>query len=248
MIEIIPAIDIIDGKCVRLEQGDFSKATYYKDSPLNVAWQFEKEGAEKIHIVDLDGAKDESMQNIKQLTQIRRNTNLKIDFSGGIRSRVQINRLFEAGADFITIGSMAIKNYEEFRKALEEHDPARFILAADTKNGNLLSDGWTKITNTNIVDFIQQYRILGITNVMSTDVTKDGMLSGTNITYYRQLQEQFPDMNLIASGGISTSEEIVQLNETGIKGVIIGKAFYERRLNLKKVLDNLHTNNNKGNK
>lgn len=248
MIEIIPAIDIIGGKCVRLEQGDFSKTTYYKESPLNVARQFEKAGAERIHIVDLDGAKNESMQNIALLEEIRRNTNLKIDFSGGIRSRTQIKHLFEAGTDFITIGSMAIKEYEEFRKALKEYDPNRFILAADTKAGKLLTNGWSKTTDINTVDFIKQYRLLGIKNVMSTDVTKDGMLSGINIAYYRQLQEQFPDINLIASGGISTTEQIIQLNETGIKGVIIGKAFYERRLSLKKVLEHLRENNHKENK
>ncbi|MFP4447575.1 MAG: 1-(5-phosphoribosyl)-5-[(5-phosphoribosylamino)methylideneamino]imidazole-4-carboxamide isomerase [Bacteroidales bacterium] len=248
MIEIIPAIDIIEGKCVRLEKGDFSKKTQYKVTPVEIARQFEDDGAETIHIVDLDGAKNESMQNLQKLEEIRKNTNLTIDFSGGIRSKKQINRLFNAGANYLTIGSMAVNDFEKFREILKELGPARFILAADTQKGRLVSQGWKKTNNIDVIDFINRFRALGIANVMSTDVTRDGMLMGTEIAYYQNLKNHFPGMNIIASGGVSSVDDIAELNKAGISGVIIGKALYEGKLHLKETIEVLNDKlNNPGN-
>lgn len=238
MIEIIPAIDIIEGKCVRLERGDFSRKTEYSQSPLEMAKNFESQGVKQLHIVDLEGAKDQSTRNLKVLEEVAKNTGLSIDFGGGIRMCSQIERLFNAGADYLTIGSMAIKNAAEFRQILEEMDPGRFILAADSYHGKVATEGWMNRTTMPLEDFLDEYRTLGLKEVMCTDITKDGMLKGIDLDFYARIRAWFPDLSIIASGGVSSESDIKNLQMIGIDRVIVGKAIYEGRISLEKLIEN----------
>ncbi len=228
--EIIPAIDIIDGKCVRLSQGDYSKKTIYNENPVEVAKQFEDLGIKRLHLVDLDGAKKGEVVNFKVLDQIANQTDLKIDFGGGIKTNESIQAIFEAGADMATIGSMAVKNPELFYTWLNTYGSSKILLGADVKGENIAISGWLEETKLNIIDFLKQNIENGLTQSFCTDVSKDGMLQGPSIELYKKIIKQFPTLNFTASGGIANMDDVKILLEIGCSGAIIGKALYEGRI------------------
>ncbi len=232
MITIIPAIDIIDGKCVRLSQGDYTQKKIYHEDPLEVAKKFEDHGINRLHLVDLDGAKSKHVINIPVLEKIAGHTNLTIDYGGGIKTDDDIARVFDHGASLVTIGSIAIKDPGLFEKWTRHYGSDKIILGADVKDKKIAISGWLDVTNVDISDFLEQYLKMGIQKVLCTDISKDGMLKGAALGLYKELNENFPDMHLIASGGITTMEEIESLNNEGIYGVIIGKALYEGNITL----------------
>ncbi|MBX9853080.1 MAG: 1-(5-phosphoribosyl)-5-[(5-phosphoribosylamino)methylideneamino]imidazole-4-carboxamide isomerase [Cytophagaceae bacterium] len=232
MIEIIPAIDLIDGKCVRLVQGDFSQKTHYSDNPLNVAKEFEAAGIKRLHVVDLDGARQKKIVNHKVLELIASNTKLHIDFGGGLQSDKDVEIAFNSGARQITGGSIAIKNPDLFESWIKKFGPEKIILGADTKNAMIAVSGWQEVTEVPVHDFVEGYKRKGIKYVFSTDISKDGLLQGPSFELYDGLKTRFPDLKIIASGGISSVAEIDKLNEMGIYAVIVGKAYYEGRIKL----------------
>jgi phosphoribosylformimino-5-aminoimidazole carboxamide ribotide isomerase len=227
MIELIPAIDIIDGKCVRLVQGRYRQKKTYSDQPLLVASQFADLGIRRLHLVDLDGARAGRVVNLDTLRSIARNTPLIIDFGGGIKSDEDIRSVFNAGASMITAGSVAVKNRAKVKKWLEHYGPGKIILGADTRDGKISINAWQEDTSLGIFDFVQEYLELGITRVICTDIVRDGMLGGPALELYMALKELFPSLEIIASGGVSGMEDIRKLDRAGIHGVIFGKAFYE---------------------
>lgn len=227
MIEIIPAIDIIEGKAVRLKMGNYSQKTVYNDNPVEVAKIFEAEGIKRLHIVDLDGAKAKHVVNLKVLENIASETDLVIDFGGGIKSDTDIENVFNSGAAFATIGSIAVQEPDFFENWLNKYGNERIILGADFKEGKIAISGWYDITDIPLNKFIKDYLKKGIQTVLCTDISKDGMLTGSSIKIYKQLKNDFPDIKIIASGGISSVNEIDELDNIGIYGVIIGKAYYE---------------------
>ncbi len=233
MIEIIPAIDLIDGKCVRLSQGDFANKKIYHENPLDAAKEFVVAGLKRLHIVDLDGAKSGKVTNLKTLETIAANTNLTIDFGGGIKTDEDIESVFNAGAKMISIGSIAVKNSVKFFEWLKKYGSEKFLLGADVKNGKLAINGWQTATELKILPFLKSYCEQGVTQVFCTDISKDGLLQGTSNELYEQILEQLPKLNLIASGGVSSVEDILELEKIGCSGVIVGKAIYEGRINLK---------------
>lgn len=232
MISIIPAIDIIEGKCVRLSRGDYNRKKIYNEDPLEVAKQFEEHGLKRLHLVDLDGAKEKHIVNRKVLEKIAGKTNLEIDFGGGIKSDEDIRVVFASGADMATVGSIAVKEKELFLKWLKTYGPDRIILGADVNDKKIAITGWLEDTDINLFDFIHDYRKEGIVKILCTDISKDGMLEGTSMELYKEIKSRFADISLIASGGISGMDEVKELNITGISGVIIGKAIYENRIRL----------------
>ncbi len=232
MINIIPAIDIIEGKCVRLSQGDYSQKKIYNDDPLEVAKAFEDIGIKKLHLVDLDGAKAGHVVNVKVLDRISSKTKLEIDFGGGIKTKEDLELVFENGAIQATIGSLAVLNKEMFFEWIEEYGAEKFILAADIKDEKIAIGGWQRITDINLDDFLTEYENKGIEYVLCTDISKDGMLQGSSIELYKRLNHDFRKLNIIASGGITYLHEIEELNNADIYGVIIGKAIYEGRISL----------------
>lgn len=230
MIEIIPAIDIIDGKCVRLTQGDYTQKKLYSDSPLNVAKEFEAHGIKRLHLVDLDGAKSSHVVNIDILEQITNQTSLIVDFGGGVKSHDDLRRALDAGAQMITIGSLAVKDPETVYEWIQTYGVDRFVIGADVKNGKISINGWKEEGDQELYDFINQYKSIGVRNILCTDISRDGMLKGPATGLYVSILNHFPDLNLIASGGISSADDIRSLNENGIPSVIFGKAFYEGRV------------------
>lgn len=234
-MEIIPAIDIIDGKCVRLTQGDYSQKKIYNEHPLEVAKQFEDAGLERLHLVDLDGAKAGTVKNWGVLETIAGKTSLVIDFGGGIKSEKDVQIVFDSGAALATVGSIAVKDKETFVKWLLQYGPEKFLLGADVKGENIAVGGWTETTEINVFDFLQQYIDQGITNVFCTDVSKDGLLEGPSAELYKKIIERFPSLHFIASGGVSSVEDVEELAAIGCKGVIIGKAIYENRISLREL-------------
>jgi phosphoribosylformimino-5-aminoimidazole carboxamide ribotide isomerase len=229
---IIPAIDIIDGKCVRLVQGDYSQKKIYNEHPLEVAMQFEDAGLERLHLVDLDGAKAGAVKNWKVLETIAGKTSLVIDFGGGIKTEKDVQIVFNSGAKWATVGSIAVKNKEEFVKWILQFGAGKFLLGADVKDEKIAVSGWTETTEVNIFDFLQQYAGKGITNVFCTDVSKDGLLAGPSLDLYKKIIERFPALHFIASGGVSNMKDVEDLAEIGCSGAIIGKAIYENRISL----------------
>ncbi len=225
--EIIPAIDIIDGKCVRLSQGDYSKKTIYNEDPLEVAKQFEAIGISRLHLVDLDGAKKGEVVNFKVLDKIANQTDLKIDFGGGIKTNASIQSIFDAGADMATIGSIAVKDPELFYTWIKKYGPPKILLGADVKEEKIAISGWIESTELNIFDFLKKNIENGLTQAFCTDVSKDGMLQGPSIELYLKILKQFPDLTFIASGGVSKMNDVFELEKIGCSGVIIGKALYE---------------------
>jgi len=232
MIEIIPAIDLIDGKCVRLIQGDFEQKTKYNDNPLEVAKAFEDAGIKRLHMVDLDGARQKKIVNHKVLELVAKNTNLHIDFGGGLQSDNDIKVAFECGAKQVTGGSIAIRNPELFEGWLSTYGPEKIILGADARNGMIAVSGWQEVTEVSVNEIIAKFKAKGAKYVLSTDVAKDGMLQGPSFELYADIQKAFPDIKVIASGGISAVHEIEKLNEMGVFGVVMGKAYYEGRIKL----------------
>jgi phosphoribosylformimino-5-aminoimidazole carboxamide ribotide isomerase len=231
-MEIIPAIDIIDGKCVRLTQGDYSQKKIYNEHPLEVAKQFEGIGLTRLHLVDLDGAKAGAVKNWKVLELIAGKTSLVVDFGGGIKSEKDLEVVFESGAAFATIGSLAVKDETTFTDWLLAYGPNRFLLGADVKNEKIAISGWLETTDIWIYDFIEKYIAKGITRIFCTDVSKDGLLAGPAVDLYRNILNKFPELIFIASGGVSSLKDLDELQEAGCKGVIVGKAIYEGRISL----------------
>ncbi|MCM4171041.1 1-(5-phosphoribosyl)-5-[(5-phosphoribosylamino)methylideneamino]imidazole-4-carboxamide isomerase [Arenibacter sp. TNZ] len=235
-MRIIPAIDIIEGKCVRLSKGDYNTKKIYNEHPLEVAKKFEAHGIEYLHLVDLDGAKSKHIVNHKVLEKIASNTNLKIDFGGGLKTDEDLRIAFESGANQITGGSIAVKDRETFISWINKYSPEKIILGADAKDEMVAVSGWMEESKEELIPFIQTYQKEGVRAVICTDISKDGMLEGPSFDLYRKILEACgPHILLIASGGISTFEELPKLAELGCEGTIIGKAIYENRISLKQL-------------
>lgn len=232
-MQIIPAIDIIDGKCVRLTQGDYEQKKIYNEHPLEVAKEFEDAGLERLHLVDLDGAKAGAVKNWKVLESIAAKTSLVIDFGGGIKTEKDVDIVFDSGAALATVGSIAVKNEEEFVKWLLKYGADNFLLGADVKDEKIAVGGWLETTNIWIYDFIEKYMAHGVKQLFCTDVSKDGLLQGPSTELYKNIITQFPGLHFIASGGVSEMKDVEDLAVIGCKGVIIGKAIYEGRIAVK---------------
>jgi phosphoribosylformimino-5-aminoimidazole carboxamide ribotide isomerase len=234
-MKIIPAIDIINGKCVRLTKGDYATQKIYNENPIEVAKSFEAHGIQFLHLVDLDGAKAGQIINYKILEQIVSNTGLKIDFGGGLKSNKDVEIAFTCGANQITGGSIAVKNPLLFEEWIQRFGPEKIILGADVSNGKIAISGWQEESNEAFIPFIQHYQAKGIQSVICTDIAKDGMLEGPSFELYKTILSELKDIKLIASGGVSTFSELPKLAELGCHGVIIGKAIYENRISLKQL-------------
>lgn len=234
-MRIIPAIDIIDGKCVRLSQGDYNTKKIYNENPLEVAKEFEDHGIEYLHLVDLDGAKSKHIVNHAVLEQIASKTRLKIDFGGGLKSDGDLKIAFDSGASQITGGSIAVKNPEMFESWLEKFGSEKIILGADANNEKVATNGWQEDSEMELVPFVQQYETKGVEYVICTDISKDGMLQGPSTDLYKRILQQTKEIKLIASGGIATFDDLPLLEEIGCEGAIIGKAIYEGRISLKQL-------------
>jgi phosphoribosylformimino-5-aminoimidazole carboxamide ribotide isomerase len=232
-MRIIPAIDIIDGKCVRLTQGDYDQKKIYNESPVEVAKMFEDAGIKHLHLVDLDGAKAGKVINYSTIESVCGNTNLHIDFGGGIKTTEELQTVLGLGVKQITAGSIAVKNPELVTDWLSRFGGEKVILGADVQDGKIAIGGWQETTAVCIEDFIQHFMDKGIQSVISTDIATDGMLSGPSIELYRKLVNRFPDLDIIASGGVSSMDDLESLKQTAVKGVIIGKAIYENKISLK---------------
>lgn len=235
MIEIIPAIDIIDGKCVRLTQGDYNQKTVYNEDPVEIAKMFEDAGIKRLHTVDLDGARSSHVVNTRVIERIATHTNLTIDFGGGIKSDEDLRKAFDAGAQMVTIGSVAVKEPELFASWVETYGGEKIILGADVKNGYISISGWLEEGEQKLMDFICHHTKNGIHNVLCTDISRDGMLQGPAIELYKDIMAHYPTLHLIASGGVSCINDIERLNDAGIPAVVFGKAIYEGRINLKEL-------------
>lgn len=231
-MQIIPAIDIIDGKCVRLTEGDYAQKTIYNEDPLEVAKAFEAAGIQRLHLVDLDGAKAGAVKNWKVLESIALNTKLVIDFGGGIKTNDDVALVFEKGATLATIGSMAVANPTLFLSWVDVYGADRFFLGADVKDNYIAVNGWMQTSNIAIDSFISDYLAKGISNIFCTDVSKDGRLEGPSTALYRSLIQLFPNLNLVASGGVSSLQDLETLDTIGCTGAIVGKAIYENRISL----------------
>jgi phosphoribosylformimino-5-aminoimidazole carboxamide ribotide isomerase len=231
-IEIIPAIDVIDGKCVRLTHGDYNQKKIYNEHPLEVAKEFEDAGVRRLHLVDLDGAKAGAVKNWKVLETIAQKTSLIIDFGGGIKSEKDVQIVFDSGAALSTVGSIAVKDEETFYSWLTKFGAEKFLLGADVKNEKITVSGWTEQTEIWIYDFIEKNLQKGMKQIFCTDVSKDGALEGPSIELYKSIIQKFPQLHFIASGGVSSIDEVYKLRDIDCKGVIIGKAIYEGRIRL----------------
>jgi phosphoribosylformimino-5-aminoimidazole carboxamide ribotide isomerase len=231
-MEIIPAIDIIEGKCVRLTHGDYNRKTIYNEHPLEVAKKFEDAGLQRLHLVDLDGAKAGAVKNWKVLEAIAGKTGLVVDFGGGIKSEKDLSVVFDSGAVLATIGSMAVKEADVFADWILRYGPERFFLGADVKKEKITVSGWLEQTDIWVYDFIEQYMQKGLNQIFCTDVSKDGALEGPSVELYGNIVNKFPALHFVASGGVSSADDLYQLEEAGCKGVIIGKAIYEGRITL----------------
>ena len=229
---VIPAIDIIDGKCVRLIKGDYNQKTIYNEDPLEVALQFEDAGLKRLHLVDLDGAKAGEVKNWKVLEKISGKTSLVIDFSGGINTQKSLEITFNSGATYASIGSIAVKDEFTFSGWLLAFGADRFIIGADVKNEIIVIKGWTETTSLTVFDLISTYKTKGVKQFFCTDVNKDGLLQGPATDLYKKIMNEHPSIDLIASGGIAALKEIEELREAGCSGAIIGKAIYENRVSL----------------
>ncbi|MBQ8887913.1 MAG: 1-(5-phosphoribosyl)-5-[Bacteroidaceae bacterium] len=233
MIELIPAIDIIDGKCVRLSQGDYNTQKVYNENPLEVAKEFEANGIRRLHVVDLDGAKSQHIVNYRVLDMIASRTSLIIDFGGGIKSDEDLLIAFENGAQMVTLGSVAVKKPELFKKWLHLFGPEKIILGADVKDNRISVNGWKEESQQELMPFLTDYTQEGVRKVLCTDISRDGMLQGPSIELYKQIMEQFPEMHLIASGGVSCLQDLIDLSKARIPAVVFGKALYEGRITMK---------------
>ncbi len=235
MIEIIPAIDIIDGKCVRLTQGDYEQKKVYNEDPVEVAKAFEAHGIKRLHVVDLDGARSKHIVNAACVERIASCTSLVIDFGGGIKTDGDLRTAFDAGASLVTVGSLAVTHPHTFIAWMEYYGAERFILGADVKNGLISINGWKEEGDESLIPFIEKYRQKGIRQVLCTDIARDGMLQGPSTELYKEVMKRFPALHLIASGGVSGMDDIRQLNEAGIPAVVFGKAIYEGKILLEEL-------------
>ena len=235
MIELIPAIDIIEGKCVRLTKGDYATTKVYNEDPLEVALEIESYGLQRLHVVDLDGAKSKHVVNYRVLERIASRTSLKIDFGGGIKSDEDLVIAFENGAQMVTVGSIASQKPELFLKWLNAYGSDKMILGADTRDGFISVNGWQEESRQELLPYLGEYIKHGVKNVLCTDIHKDGMLQGPSIGLYKQIMSAYPTLHLIASGGVSSLDDISQLNEAGIPAVVFGKALYEGCFTLKEL-------------
>lgn len=235
MIELIPAIDLIDGKCVRLSQGDYDTKQIYNENPVEVAKEFEAYGIQRLHVVDLDGAASQHVVNYRVLDRIAGQTSLKIDFGGGIKSDEDLVIAFDNGAQMVTLGSVAVKHPELFDKWLGMYGSEKIILGADTKNGKIAVNGWKEESTQELMPFLANYINKGVKKVLCTDISRDGMLEGPSVNLYKQIMEAHPELHLIASGGVSRLDDILALEAAGIPAVVFGKALYEGRITLKEL-------------
>ena len=235
-IELIPAIDIIEGQCVRLTKGDYDQKTVY-GSPLEMAREFQRLGYRRLHMVDLDGAKSKHIVNSAVLRQITSETDLIVDFGGGIKTDEDIAQAFAAGAQMVTIGSVAVTHPECFMKWLEQYGAEHIILGADVRHGKISINGWKEDSQEDLLPFLRKYIDAGVRNVLCTEISKDGTLAGPAIDLYKQVMEAYPDLHLIASGGVSSIQDIEALDQAGIPAVVFGKAIYEGRIDLKELIE-----------
>lgn len=235
MIELIPAIDIIEGKCVRLTKGDYDSRKIYNEDPVEVAKTFEGHGFKRLHVVDLDGAKSKHIVNHHTLEQIAGKTEMIIDFGGGIKTDEDIRCAFDYGASLITVGSIAVSQPEVFMHWLQRYGNEKIILGADAKEGYISINGWKEESEQELLPFLTEYMDKGVSNVLCTDISKDGMLEGPAISLYQEIMKALPTCKLIASGGVSCMEDLQLLDEAGIPAVVFGKAIYEGRINLKEL-------------
>lgn len=231
-IELIPAIDIIEGKCVRLTKGEYSSQKTYSENPLEIAKQLEDIGVKRLHMVDLDGAKSKHIVNHKVLETIANSTSLKIDFGGGIKSDADIHTAFDSGASLVTIGSVASTSPEMFMSWIDKYGTDKIILGADVRNGMISINGWKEDSQYSLFDFLDKYIEAGIINILCTEISRDGMLEGPATDLYKEIMQRYPNINLIASGGISCMKDIEVLNDNGIPSVVFGKAMYEERISM----------------
>lgn len=234
-MEIIPAIDIIDGKCVRLSKGDYNAQKTYSDNPLEVARMFQDAGLKRLHLVDLDGARSSHVVNHRTLESIAGHTGLTIDFGGGIKSDEDLRIVFSSGAAMATVGSIAVSHPELMFEWISAYGPDRMILGADVRDGFISVSGWKEDSRLTLTDFLKDYTSKGITRVLCTDINRDGMLQGPATDLYRSILKDFPDMKLIASGGVSSMEDLIGLKEAGLPSAIVGKAYYEGRVTLEQL-------------
>ena len=232
---VIPAIDVIDGKCVRLTEGDYKQKKIYNERPIEVARQFEDAGLKRLHLVDLDGAKAGTVKNWKVLEGIAGKTSLVIDFGGGIKSEKDVEIVFDSGALLATVGSMAVKNEDEFLKWISRFGAEKFLLGADVREEKITINGWQETTDTWVYDFIEKFMNAGIQQLFCTDVSKDGRLEGPSVELYKNIVQKFPSLHFIASGGVSSMKDVTLMAEIGCKGVIVGKAIYEGRISLQEL-------------
>ncbi len=234
---IIPAIDIINGKCVRLTKGDYTKQKIYHENPLDAAKEFENAGLQRLHIVDLDGAKAASIQNLRVLEMIASGTRMTIDFGGGVKSIEDVNSVFGAGASMVTLGSIAVKSPQIVEEWLMEFGAENFLIGADVLDQKIKITGWIEDGGITIIEFIGKMLAIGTLNIFCTDISKDGVLSGPSIELYKNIIAQFPSINLIASGGVSAAQDVIELKNIGCSGVIIGKAIYEGKISLQELVE-----------
>ena len=233
MIELIPAIDLIDGKCVRLTKGDYDQKMIYNEDPVNQAMEFQRLGFRRLHIVDLDGAKSKHIVNDAVLKAITQASDLIVDFGGGIKSTEDIEKAFMAGAHMVTIGSVAVTEPELFMGWLRKYGAEKIILGADVRNGMVSINGWKEDSSEALLPFLEKYVNAGVRNVLCTEISKDGTLAGPATELYRKVMAQYPNLHLIASGGVSCNADIQQLDENGIPAVVFGKAYYEGKIDIK---------------
>lgn len=236
MIELIPAIDIIEGQCVRLTKGDYDQKTVY-GNPLEMAQEFERIGFRRLHMVDLDGAKSNHIVNDEVLNRITKATNLIVDFGGGIKTDEDIRKAFDNGASMVTVGSIAVTQPELFLSWVEQYGAERLILGADVRNGKISINGWKEDSTEDLLPFLRRYIDAGVRNVLCTEISKDGTLQGPAIELYQRVMKEYPKLHLIASGGVSSIEDIKSLDAAGIPAVVFGKAIYEGKINLQELWD-----------
>ncbi|MBQ8274172.1 MAG: 1-(5-phosphoribosyl)-5-[Bacteroidaceae bacterium] len=235
MIELIPAIDLIDGKCVRLTKGDYDRKTVYNEDPVSQALEFQRLGFRRLHIVDLDGAKSKHIVNDDVLKAITQATDLIVDFGGGIKSEDDIEKAFKAGAHMVTIGSVAVTEPDMFMNWLGKYGAEKIILGADVRNGMVSINGWKEDSSEELLPFLEKYISAGVRNVLCTEISKDGTLAGPATDLYRKVMAQYPHLHLIASGGVSCNADIHRLHENGIPAVVFGKAYYEGKIDIKEL-------------
>lgn len=242
MIELIPAIDIIDGKCVRLSKGEYDSKKVYNENPEEIAAELEAHGIERLHVVDLDGAASHHIVNYRTLERIASRTSLKIDFGGGVKTDDDLRIAFESGAEMVTGGSIAVKEPEVFKRWLDTYGPEKIILGADVKEGMIAVNGWKEDSRLELMSFLSDYTQKGVSMVICTDINRDGMLHGPSTKLYSDIRQRFNDLYIIASGGVSSMDDIRELEENGIPAVIFGKALYEGRITLKQIENHIINN------